>query len=66
MNYYQEKMKELNADGIDFVPICFSKNDKEEIIVSYTKEQFMNVTCIPKTNYRYWRIKDGKKVYLNF
>lgn len=65
MNYYKEKMKELNADGIDFMPTSFLENVVEEIIASYTKEQFIDVNCIPKTNYKYWKIQDGKKVYLD-
>lgn len=51
-NYLFDKMNELNADGIDFIPICVSKNPP--ILASYTKEEFQNVNDFPKSTYRYW------------
>jgi len=47
------------ADGIDFCPI-FS----DVIIESYTKEKFQSVKCYPKTNRKYWIMRDHKKSYL--
>ena len=53
------------ADGIDFVPIWYSKNFPPPIIKSYTKEEFEQITCYPKSNRRYWVVKNGKKVYID-
>lgn len=64
MNYYWDKMIELNADGIDFMPIWFG-DGLPPIIESYTRKEFKNVQGIPKTNYRYWKLVDGQKVYIN-
>lgn len=67
MNNYIAKLNELDADGIDFIPISdiLSKKDYLEIniISSYTKEELKNIVYIPKTAYLFWKIVDGKKVY---
>lgn len=62
-NYYLDKMDELKADGIDFMPICF-EGDVPPIISSYSKEEFKNIKIIPKTNYKYWKIVGGIKKYI--
>jgi len=49
------------AEGIDFCPIFSDK-----VIVSYTKEEFKNVTAYPKTARRYWVIRNGKKTEINY
>lgn len=64
MGYYYDKMQELNADGIDFIPIWYDPNTSPPIIASYTKEEFKNINLIPKTNYRYWKMQNGQKEYL--
>ena len=51
-NFYLDKMDELNADGVDFMPIWFGEG-VPPIIASYNKEEFKNVKAIPKTNYKY-------------
>ena len=63
MGYYQDKMEELDADGIDFIPIFYDVN-LAPIIESYTREEFKNVDAVPKTSYRYWKIENGQKKYL--
>lgn len=63
-NSLYDKMIELDADGIDFMPI-FIQQDKAPILKSYTREEFKNVRAYPKSNYRYWKKIDGKKVYLD-
>lgn len=67
MNYYIDKLNEIGADGIDFMPIseALSKRDylRVNVILSYTKEEFENVKYIPKTAYLFWKMIDGKKVY---
>lgn len=62
-NFYLDKMDELNADGVDFMPIWFGEG-VPPIIASYNKEEFKNVKAIPKTNYKYWKMIDGKKAYI--
>lgn len=66
--YYYEEMVNLGADGIDFFSFTpvFAQNSlgNYKIIKSYTKEQFEFIKIIPKTLYRFWKIIDGKKVYL--
>lgn len=67
MGYYSEKMIELDADGIDFIPIgwyLFGRKGVPDIIASYTKEEFKNVNGIPKTGYSFYKIIDGKKEYI--
>lgn len=62
-NLYFDKMNELEADGIDFMPIWY-EGVIPPIIASYTKEEFENIKAVPKTNYQYWKMVDGKKVYI--
>ena len=63
MSFYEEKLVELKADGIDFLSF---RSDKHfpEIICSYTKEELKNVSMFPRTNYKYWKLINGKKVYI--
>jgi len=63
-NFYLDKMEELKADGIDFMPIWFG-DGVPQIISSYSKEEFKDVDVIPKTNYKYWRMVDGIKQYID-
>lgn len=65
MGYYYDKIIELNADGIDFIPICVY-NEIVPIIKTITKQDFEDekVDDIPKTGYRFWRIENGQKVYI--
>ena len=56
-------MEELEDDGIDFMPIFF-QGKFPKIIVSYTKEEIKNVTAFPRTNYKFYKLVDGKKVYI--
>lgn len=67
MNYYLKKMKEINADGIDFMPISeflATGNGIPNIVASYTIKEFKNVKYIPKTGYLFYKIIDGKKEYI--
>ena len=58
------RMEELKADGIDFMSIKFG-DEIPSIFCSYTKEEFRDIKIIPKANYKYWKIVNGKKIYLN-
>ena len=69
MEYLMNEMIEKNADGIDFIDFKdFIENSKQPtIIVSYSLEQIQNkeYDFYPKTPYKFWMLKDGKKVYIN-
>lgn len=65
MDYYMEQIDKHNADGIDFVPIMIYVGEPIPVIASYTKEEFVNEKHIPKTNYLFWKMIDGKKVYVD-
>lgn len=68
MDYYYDKMIELNAEGIDFIPIgdLIDNNTIKRIVETITKQDFENgkVDGIPKTGYRFWRMENGQKVYI--
>lgn len=64
MDYILEEMNKVNADGVDFVPIM-SPELIPSVIVSYTKEEWIDgVGCYPKSGRKYWKMVDGKKVYV--
>ena len=67
MNTYLEKMIELDADGIDFIPFKESlKNAFQNVVTSYTKEELeKGANCFPRMPYRFWKIVNGKKEYLD-
>lgn len=68
MNYIEEQMIALKADGVDFVPISIALAEHRywdcEILDSWTIEEAANKTYILKTPYLFWKIKDGKKYYI--
>lgn len=59
-----EMMDRLDADGIDFVPI-FSNMDNGTIYASYTRAEFANVESYPRSNYRFWKLIGGHRVYID-
>ena len=59
-----EKMARLEADGIDFVSISANMNNAT-IYASYTKAEFDNVVCYPRSNYRFWKLINGHRVYID-
>ena len=65
MDYILEEMNKVGADGVDFVPIWFDKKLSPPIICSYTKEEWKDVKAYPKSNRMYWKMIDGKKIYIN-
>lgn len=64
MDYILEEMNNVDADGVDFVPIWFDEHLPPPIICSYTKEELKNITGYPKSNRMYWKIINGKKEYI--
>ena len=65
MDYILEEMNKVDADGVDFVPIWFDNKLSPPIICSYTKEEWKYVKAYPKSNRMYWKMIDGKKIYIN-
>ena len=64
MNYFLEKAIELDADGIDFVPLNFS-GFIPDVIESYSRKELENIKAIPRTNYLFYKIINGRKEYIN-
>lgn len=63
LDYILDEMNKYDADGVDFVPIWFGR-DEPPIICSYTRGEWINgVGVYPKSNRRYWKMVDGKKIY---
>lgn len=49
------------ADGVDFIEI------NGTFVTSYSKEQFIHENvAYPKTNYRFWKILNGTKYYIDY
>lgn len=63
MDFILEKMNELEADGVDFVPI-WGGEEFPSIICSYTKEEWKSTQAYPKSDRRYWKMINGKKEYI--
>lgn len=71
-NYFLDLFaKYPEAEGIDFVPFSeafssFPLGLFGEVIQSNWREDFIynENLAIPKTPYRLWKMKDGKKVYI--
>lgn len=61
-NLILEEMDRYDADGVDFVPI-FDLSKIPPIICSYTREELKNLKVYPKSDRKYWKMINGKKVY---
>lgn len=63
-----EEMELIEADGIDFFRWNPNPNGNiypiEELVASFTKREFTKDTAYPRTNYKFWKIFDGRKVYM--
>ena len=60
-----EEMDKYGADGVDFVPLFTKPTDINlNIIVSYTREEWLHQSSYPKSGRLYWKMIDNKKVYL--
>ena len=68
MDYYLNLAKEMNADGIDFIELdegfCSQNPLRYKIVGSHSVEQLSSLISIPKTPYRFWKLVDGKKQYI--
>lgn len=58
-----KQMDELKADGVDFVSFGFKENIPQ-IYCSYSRKEFDNIEIIPKSNYRFWKMINGTKTYI--
>lgn len=65
MGYILEEMDELKADGVDFVSIVFDDRLPPPVICSYTREQCKDVKAYPRLRRMYWRMVEGKKMYID-
>lgn len=64
-DFILEEMNKYEADGVDFVPIWFDSETPPPIICSYSKEQWIaSDGSYPKSNRKYWKIKNGLKEYI--
>lgn len=59
-----DQMEQLSADGIDFIAIQMDECPPK-IYCSYTKEEFADINIIPKSNYKFYKIINGTKEYIN-
>lgn len=71
MNYPWEdvitkEMNEREADGVDFVPDWLpGEKPTFEYYCSYSREEWLaSNRCYPKTNRKYWKNVNGKKIYI--
>ena len=63
-DFILEEMDELGADGVDFAPI-FSPLPLYQIHCSYTRQEWIDSDgSYPRSGRYYWKIINGKKVYL--
>lgn len=66
MNYIVEEMDKLDADGVDFYPICFEREESiKRVFLSKTRQQMIEEPTYPKSARLYWKMIEGRKVYLN-
>ena len=63
-SYWEEKFAETGADGVDFVPFIAKPWDIKTIYDSKTKEEILAGTAYPRSNYFFWKLVNGKKVYI--
>ena len=68
-DFILKEMEEAGADGVDFVPIFTSLErlllGESKIICSYSKEEWLASSgAYPKSGRLYWKIIDGKKIYV--
>lgn len=64
---WAEIFEKNGAEGIDFVPLTFNKNCPQnfEIYDSFDKKTICEeFGCFPRTNYVFWIMRDGKKIYI--
>lgn len=66
MNYIVEEMDKLGADGVDFCPICFEREESiKRVFLSKTRQQMIDDPTYPKSSRLYWKMVDDYKIYLN-
>lgn len=59
-----EEMIRLNMDGIVFYTICSDPYDFNcKFYGDYTKEEFKNVKCYPKSNWAYYKKSDSSRFF---
>lgn len=56
---WKEQIEAIGAEGIDF--FCFGESTPCKIM---TKEDLLNGEIIPKTPYKFWKLINGEKYYI--
>lgn len=65
-DFILEEMNKCNADGVDFVSIVSDNPLGPKVYCSYSREEWIaSDRSYPKTGRRYWKMVDGKKVYID-
>ena len=63
-----EEMQLVEADGIDFFSLVVNPKvnpfPAEHIIASFTKNEFTKDTAYPRASYKFWKVIEGRKVYM--
>ena len=65
-DYILEEMTKYDADGVDFTSLFSDEPLGPAVIVSFTREAWIaSNRSYPKTACRYWKMVDGRKVYVD-
>ena len=64
-DFVYDEMIEVEADGVDFLPIFCRDKFPLPIIKSFTKEEWLKEKGVLKTDRLYWKLDEqGNKVYI--
>ena len=63
MEYILKEMKELNAEGVDFISVG-DNSLFPKVYASYTKRELEIGRPVPRAGRKYWKMVDGKKTYI--
>lgn len=60
-----KEMQNIGADGVEFVPIFTDYNKPYKMYQDLRLEDLPTATYFPRSGRRYYRLEDGKKIYLD-
>ena len=64
IDYWERRFEETGADGVDFTSLLSKPWDIKQIYDSKTREEMLSGVAYPRTNYFFWKLVNGKKVYI--
>ena len=65
-DYILEEMTKYDADGVDFTSLVSDGPLGPEVFASFTREAWIAYDrCYPRATRRYWKMIDGRKVYVD-